>query len=580
MLLFAVTSFNTVTSRPVGLLQIARRSTTSSTSVVTKRYRVRATLDTDTQDVRLDDASPSSIAGYELPPTLAALMARLRDAPNSVARYTELIALGTRLPKASPNTSTSENRVHGCVSVVHIRATEDEDGIVNISGAADSAVTRGLIALLALGCVGLSTDMFLKLQASHLATAAMLPTVGIESRTAALTRILDHAQRQLRGISSYQRRSRTHADTAVLLSGGVDSAVALRLALETGRKVRAYYLRIWLAEDEAHLSHCPWADDVASARAVCEQVGVQFEQVPLQDEYRKRVVQYVMREARAGRTPNPDVMCNSRVKFGAFIEHVGSRYDTVVSGHYAKVRDGRLFTSPDLVKDQTYFLAALNGDQLRRAEFPLGEMRKEEVRELARRWRLPNCERADSQGVCFLGKVRWDQFLGLHLGTQLGKLVEWESGSVVGEHEGFWFYTLGQRRGIRLSNGPWYVVSKDIDQNIVYVSKQYWGDQFGMDRRCFLVDTTNWIAGEWPVGIGNEIGLRVKVRHGPTFHGATLRRVGEDKAQVHLFKRDKALAPGQFAVFYRDDECIGCGAIANTFQRPTTAESFDGSVVL
>lgn len=476
--------------------------------------------------------------------------------------------------------------MQGCVSVVHVVVTLDDDGRVQIGGAADSRIARGVLALVAEGMSGMHSEKFLQVSASEVASAAGLPAnAGGASRAAALGRILSHAQTGVRLLLSPASPSAERAstprytdtqplETAVLLSGGVDSSVALRLAMQSGRRVRPFYLRVWLAEDEAHLGgECPWAADVAAAEAVCEQAGVELEQVPLQDAYANGVVKYVVAEAKAGRTPNPDVMCNARVKFGAFLDFAGERFPRVVSGHYARVRrdeSGRasLHTAPDAVKDQTYFLAGLSQAQVARAEFPLGRMQKPDVRRLARELDLPNRDRPDSQGVCFLGKLRWEDFLSLHIGVQPGDLVEFETGKVLGEHNGFWLFTLGQRKGIGLGNGPWYVVSKDVERNVVFVSRRYWGDGVGLERDAFEVEDSNWISGDWPVGVGEEMGVKVKVRHGPRFGEAVLRRTGKDRGGVRLVGREKSLAPGQFAVFYDGDLCLGSAVICSEFAVP------------
>lgn len=235
----------------------------------------------------------------------------------------------------------------------------------------------------------------------------------------------------------------------------------------------------------------------------------------------------------------------------------------------------KLRTSPDRVKDQTYFLAGLTQEQLRKAHFPLGEFDKSHVRYLANEiYKLPNAQRPDSQGVCFLGKLKWRDFLKIHLGVNKGDFIEWETGKTVGVHDGFWFYTLGQRKGMGLCDGPWYVVSKDIESNSVFVSKQYWEEH--MERSDFAAEQLHWIGGRWPGGseknanIGVEIQVQVKVRHGPNVHQALMRRTDENTAHVTLETRDKALAPGQFAVFYDGDVCLGCGIIASRFlQRET-----------
>ncbi|OSX81066.1 hypothetical protein BU14_0027s0092, partial [Porphyra umbilicalis] len=237
----------------------------------------------------------------------------------------------------------------------------------------------------------------------------------------------------------------TGTDVAVLLSGGVDSSVALRRLLDAGHAVTPYYLKIWLADELAHLgSACPWEEDIAAAGAVAGQAGLRLTTLPLQAEYWERVVATTVAEARAGRTPNPDVLCNGRIKFGAFYE-----------------------------ADQTYFLAHLTQAQLAKAAFPIGALTKPAVRAAAAAYGLPNSGRPDSQGICFLGKVKFDAFLAHHLGTRAGPLVEYETGSRLGTHRGYWFYTPGQRRGLGLSGGPWHVVAKDVDANAVYVSRAY-----------------------------------------------------------------------------------------------------------
>ncbi|KAK9843732.1 hypothetical protein WJX81_003952 [Elliptochloris bilobata] len=305
---------------------------------------------------------------------------------------------------------------------------------------------------------------------------------------------------------------------ALLLSGGVDSSLALRLLQAAGHAVTAFYLQIWFQEDFRNTwDACPWQADVDVARQVCEAAGVALEVVPLTQEYWHRVVSHCLAETRAGRTPNPDVLCNSRVKFGAFYEHLEARnaapFDRIASGHYAQLlrlnsgsetstsgsdagsSDGEpaalLALTRDAVKDQTYFLAGLSRQQLARAMFPLGPLTKAEVRRLAAEAGLPNQARPDSQGICFLGKVRFGEFLREHLGTWPGALVDEESGAVLGLHDGFWFFTPGQRRGIGLPGGPWYVARKDAATNTVYVSRAYYAPD--KRRDAFLAGSLNWL---------------------------------------------------------------------------------------
>ena len=201
---------------------------------------------------------------------------------------------------------------------------------------------------------------------------------------------------------------------AVLVSGGVDSSVALRLLQDQGHTVTAFYLKIWLEDELSFLGDCPWEQDLAYVRQVCEQADVPLHVISLQKEYWDIVVSYVIAEVKAGRTPNPDILCNSRIKFGAFLDKIGDEFDAIASGHYAAIKEisGKklLYAAPDAIKDQTYFLSHLNSAQLNKVLFPLGNFNKAEVRELAQKYDLPNKERKDSQGICFLGKLKYDEF--------------------------------------------------------------------------------------------------------------------------------------------------------------------------
>ena len=394
---------------------------------------------------------------------------------------------------------------------------------------------------------------------------------------------------------------------AVLLSGGVDSSLALRQVLSTstlissrldrapahtplystsavlygtclppcrllqraGHHVRAFYLQIWFQEDFRNSwDACPWQDDVQTCQLVCSQLGVDLEVVPLTQEYWQRVVSASMAEIRAGRTPNPDILCNSHVKFGAFVEFLDAQcpgqYDRIASGHYARLlrqsRPGepvQLAMTKDPVKDQTYFLARLRQTQLSRLLFPLAPLIKADVRRLAAAERLPNQARPDSQGICFLGKVQFTEFVREHLGDWPGPMVEEESGLVVGFHDGYWFYTLGQRKGIQLAGGPWFVCRKDVRNNAVYVSKQYHDP--AKQRNAFRCDSFNWVAGSPP---DLQQTLHCKVRHGPTLYECSM-TISQDGAfaDVVLNADDQGLAPGQSAVFYQQGLCCGSGII-------------------
>lgn len=346
---------------------------------------------------------------------------------------------------------------------------------------------------------------------------------------------------------------------AVLLSGGVDSSVALALLKEQGHDVTAFYLKIWLEDELGHLGTCPWEEDLGYVRQVCEQLKVPLEVISLQKEYHKEVVGYTVAEIKAGRTPNPDVLCNQRIKFGLFLNAIDPRFEKVATGHYAQVceSDGafQLVRSPDAIKDQSYFLSHLSQDQLARALFPIGHLRKDEVRALAKRYNLPTKDRKDSQGICFLGKLKYRDFIKHYVGEQLGDMIEYETGKKTGKHTGFWFFTIGQRQGLGLAGGPWYVVAKDIKNNNVYISRNYYSPD--KERNLFCVTNCNWFAGKQP----DLRSVQVKLRHGAHVHNCTITPDDNGTMHVALKERDQGIASGQFAVFYDGAVCLGGGVI-------------------
>jgi tRNA (5-methylaminomethyl-2-thiouridylate)-methyltransferase len=362
---------------------------------------------------------------------------------------------------------------------------------------------------------------------------------------------------------------------AVLVSGGVDSSVALQLLKNQGHDVTAFYLKIWLEDELSYLGDCPWENDLSFVKQVCDQLEVPLEVVSLQKEYKDEVVAYTVAAVKAGRTPNPDILCNQRIKFGLFLDKIDSSFEKVASGHYAQSRekDGivELVQSPDPIKDQTYFLSHLSQQQLQRVLFPIGHLQKSEVRALAHEFNLPNKDRKDSQGICFLGKFKFSDFIKHHLGTQTGQMIEIETGKIMGAHNGFWFYTIGQRQGLGLGGGPWYVVAKDIDKNIVFISRNYYDDE--KQRNKFTVEKIHWLTdGLYP----NKNSLEVKLRHGAQRYQCTIldspistsfqlgspSKGTEDGVKVVILSgRDQGIAPGQYAVFYDGDVCVGSAVI-------------------
>lgn len=355
---------------------------------------------------------------------------------------------------------------------------------------------------------------------------------------------------------------------AVLASGGVDSSVVLKLLQEQGHQVEAFYLKIWLEDELSFLGDCPWEDDLAYLREICETSQIPLHIINLQKEYHDEVVAYALREIKAGRTPNSDLLCNSKIKFGKFYQAIGPEFDLVASGHYAdKFTEPATTSTPerhylkiakDTFKDQTYFLAHLSEEQLCRAIFPLGPYLKSEVRDLAKKFNLPNQARKDSQGICFLGQIKYPEFVKFHLGENPGDLVNIDTGETVGHHKGYWFFTIGQRKGIELSGGPWFVVKKDVETNTVFISNHYHDTEKTRDH--FNFSELHWINGQ-PTS-DQLADLRIKVRHGENTYPAILTLTDPSTGHIQIQGNDQGLASGQFAVLYSGQICLGCATIS------------------
>ena len=351
---------------------------------------------------------------------------------------------------------------------------------------------------------------------------------------------------------------------ALLLSGGVDSSVALHRLLREGHDVTAFYLKIWLEDELSFLGECPWEEDLHFARQVCRDAGVPLEVISLQREYHEQVVRSAVDELRAGRTPSPDVLCNRRVKYGVFYEYLESEYrdefQKIASGHYARLQRGdegawNLLRGVDPRKDQTYFLFRLDQEQLGRCLFPLGDLTKAQVRELAHEFALPNRDRKDSQGICFLGKIRFDDFVESYLGEDPGVIRDLESGEALGEHRGLWFHTIGQRRGLGLSGGPWYVAQKDMTKNELFVVHGQHLDQHRCQR--FQLRELHWIA-----QIPRSTDLEVRIRHSPQTEPCRWSPSEHGQAHIELGTGDPGVAEGQVAVLYQGEVCLGGGIIS------------------
>ncbi len=349
---------------------------------------------------------------------------------------------------------------------------------------------------------------------------------------------------------------------AALVSGGVDSSVCVPLLKKQGYDPHIFYIRIGMEEEPAFMD-CPAEEDIEITTWIAKKYGCRFDVVDLQQEYWSTVVKYTMESVKQGMTPNPDVMCNLLIKFGAFKDRYGKDFDRIATGHYAtryETDEGAfLGTAADRVKDQTYFLGQISHDQLEKAMFPIGHLQKKEVRRIAEETNLPSARRPDSQGICFLGKINYTDFIRKYVGEKSGEIIELETGNVLGEHKGFWFHTIGQRRGLRLGGGPWFVVKKDIEKNIVYVSNGYdpisqYDDTIRLENIHFLNQSHDYS------GLKE---IKFKIRHQPEFTVGELVR-DEKGIRIVSEKKISGIAPGQFAVMYDSNEktCIGSGVIA------------------
>ncbi|MCF0188289.1 MAG: tRNA 2-thiouridine(34) synthase MnmA [Bacteroidaceae bacterium] len=351
--------------------------------------------------------------------------------------------------------------------------------------------------------------------------------------------------------------------TAVLLSGGVDSAVVVHLLKEQGVDPDLYYIRIGMDKDDDLT--CTSEEDIELCTATARRYGLRLEVVDLQNEYWDRVVSYLVKRVKHGLTPNPDVMCNRLIKFGAFEEKVGFGYDRIATGHYGRIihRDGEVWlgTARDPIKDQTDFLAQIETHTVRKLLLPLGDLMKSDVRRIAEEAHLPSARRHDSQGICFLGKIDYNQFVRRFLGEREGWIVELETGRRLGKHNGYWFHTIGQRRGLNLSGGPWYVVKKDTRRNIVYVSNGF--DTEKQYSSEFRISDFHYITGNpWQVDMP-DIPVCFKIRHTDRMMHGTL-TVGEDGIyEIKSAEPIQGVAPGQFGVLYTADAeiCVGSGEI-------------------
>jgi len=345
------------------------------------------------------------------------------------------------------------------------------------------------------------------------------------------------------------------------LSGGVDSSVAAALLLEQGHEVVGGYMKNWINE-EGLPGDCPWERDLEDAHAVAQTLGIEFRVIDLIDQYRQRIVDYLLEGYRDGITPNPDVMCNREMKFGVFLDYALEQgFAGVGTGHYARARNrpddsAVILRGADPNKDQSYFLAMMTQRQVKHAFFPAGEMLKPEVRDAARRFGLPTAEKKDSQGICFIGNIKMTDFLRHYVPDSPGEIVDLE-GRVMGQHEGLHLYTLGQRKGHGVASPregmAYVVVGKDMAKNQLVVGWDEPESEWLYSRKC-TVGSLSWI--NEPLFEGRA---EVQPRYRAKSEGVELRTCAKGKLEVCFAREQRALTPGQICAFYEGGRLLGGG---------------------
>jgi tRNA-specific 2-thiouridylase len=340
------------------------------------------------------------------------------------------------------------------------------------------------------------------------------------------------------------------------MSGGVDSSVSAALLKEQGFRVVGVYMKNW-TQDVAGVA-CPWKSDLADARATAAVLDIPFKVFDFQTEYKQHVVDLMVDEYRSGRTPNPDILCNQEIKFKLFLETaLADGADFIATGHYANTDGKRLLMARDSNKDQTYFLYRVTSRALAHTIFPLSALTKPEVRKLADRMNLPTATKPDSQGICFIGEVGIKEFLRQYVDVSPGDVIDQNNGKSLGRHEGAIYYTIGQRHGLGLGGGtPYYVTGKDMITNTVYVTTDS-NDQ-KLDSSSFNLIDTHWI-GQPPLPSKT---YQFRSRHRAALINSSLKLLPDGNYSVTLESPERAVTPGQSAVFYDQTIVMGGGMVA------------------
>jgi tRNA-uridine 2-sulfurtransferase len=362
-----------------------------------------------------------------------------------------------------------------------------------------------------------------------------------------------------------ERKDPKNTRVVVGMSGGVDSSVAALLLKEQGYDVIGIFMKNW--DDTDEFGVCTATEDYNDVIRVCNQIGIPYYGVNFEKQYWDKVFTYFLDEYKAGRTPNPDVMCNKEIKFKAFLEHaMNLGADYLATGHYARVmfQDGeyKMLRGLDENKDQTYFLNQLTQSQLSKVLFPIGELEKSKVREIAKEANLATATKKDSTGICFIGERNFKGFLSQYLPAQPGKMETFE-GEIKGNHDGLMYYTIGQRHGLGIggSGEPWFSIGKDLKKNILYVGQGFHNEKLYSDS--IFADSISWVSN---VEKPEEFECTAKFRYRQEDHKVTVRLLDGDKVQVLFNEPIRAVTPGQAVVFYNGDECLGGGTIDTVYK--------------